>query len=82
MSPTARRKAMPGRGKPRKIYPVGQHMLLDIGKPKGHYRFVRKTKWGWKGAKPPKRFLEAGWKEVTHRGRKVKGYVLAPRGRR
>jgi len=70
MSEKARRKAMPPRVKrPRKVYPVGQYMMLDVGKPGGHYQFVRKTRYGWKKVKAPKRLLN-GWKRVK------KGYVI------
>jgi hypothetical protein len=74
MSPQARRKAMPGRRTGRfKRYPVGTYMMLDVGRPKRHYQFVQKKKYGWKKVKAPARLLGAGWK------REGKGYVRRPR---
>jgi len=74
MSPLKRRKVMPARVKhPKKKYPIGTYMMLDVGKPKGHYQFVQKTKYGWKKVKAPKRLLQAGWKKEGL------GYVYKPR---
>ncbi|MEM4271142.1 MAG: hypothetical protein QXO70_03560 [Candidatus Pacearchaeota archaeon] len=56
----------------KKAYPVGSVMMLDVGKPKGHYQFVRKTKYGWEKANIPRRLIKAGWKKIK------KGYVLRP----
>lgn len=73
MSPKTRRIAMPSRvAKPKKVYPVGTYMMLDVGRKGHHYQFVKKTKYGWKKAKAPKRLLKAGWKRET------KGYVQSP----
>lgn len=67
-----RRKAMPGRGKPKKVYPTGQYMALDVGRKRHHYIFVKKVKYGWKKVKPPKgvRMIKKGKYKglVTHRG--------------
>ena len=68
MSPRARRKAMPSKvARPKKVYPVGQHMMLDVGRKGHHYVFVKKTKYGWKKVRPPN-----GVKQVPGK----KGYVL------
>jgi hypothetical protein len=57
MSMTARQKAMPAKRKGAfKKYPVGQYMLLNVGK-KGkytHWQYVQKTPYGWRKAKAPK----------------------------
>lgn len=73
MSKVARRKAMPAKTKPRKVYPVGKKLMIDVGRPGGHYQYVQKTKYGWKKIRAPKRILKAGWKRVK------KGYVKAPK---
>jgi len=56
-----RQKAMPARKtlaqvrrEGKRIYPVGQYMMLDIGKKRRHYVYVRKTKYGWERVKAPK----------------------------
>ena len=65
MSAKARRKAMPARRKGKfKRYPVGQYMLLDVGRKGHHYQYVKKTKYGWKKVSAPK-----GVKEIK------KGYI-------
>lgn len=55
MSPVARRKAMPSKVKhPKKVYPEGQYMMLDVGRKGHHVQFVKKVKYGWKKAEAPK----------------------------
>jgi len=72
MSPTARQKAMPAKTVPKKIYPIGQYMMIDVGKPGRHYVFVQKTRYGWRKVKAPRKLLKAGWKKVN------KGLVYSP----
>jgi len=67
LTPLQRRKLMPSRRTGAFKRKLGSYFMLDVGRPKHHYIFVQKIKYGWRKAKPPKRLLRAGWK-VDKRG--------------
>ena len=69
MTSLERRRKVPSRTKPKRRYPIGSYIMLDVGKPKGHYQFVKKVKYGWKKARPPKSI-----RKFQVEGKK--GYVL------
>lgn len=81
MSGRARRKAMPGKRKGRfRRWPVGQRMLVDVGRKGGHYQFARKTRYGWKKIKAPKqlRRWEKGIGYVDLSTKKARLAMTAP----